>query len=468
MAQLEAELAAKPPIDRASLYRVANAAPWGVASIAADGRVDYANAAMERWLTIPAPAIAAPPEALTPDLRRILAEPLAAAFRGEEHVAEHSLRDRTHEVRQVRFTVSPRGSGPEGITGAVISLFDLTDNQALDRTVRENEARLNHINAVTPTANYIVDYVEGRVLWAAGKIEQVYGYSVDEMLRADRGFLLGLIHPDERPAVLERIGALAPRPDGEVLELEMRIRRPDGSYRWILDRGTVFERDGSGRVAKTLNAAIDIDERKRADERQALLINELNHRVKNTLAAVQSIARQTLRSGRSADQTLELFTARLVALSAAHNVLTRENWEGAGLREVAAGALEPFAEFGRDRIAVSGPDVRLGARAALGLSMALHELATNAAKYGSLSGDEGGVDVTWRLSGAKDEPRLELEWRETGGPPVTAPSRRGFGTRLLTQGLRGELGGSAELDFAAAGVVYRLRVGLDAPPEPAP
>src|SRR5690606_33704244 len=160
---------------------------------------------------------------------------------------------------------------------------------------------------------------------------------------------------------------------------------PDGAFRWILDRAVAFERDETGQVIKTLCTAIDIDERKRADERRILLINELNHRVKNTLAAVQSIARQTLRAGRPPEQALELFTARLVALSGAHNVLTRENWEGAGLREIVAGALDPFGAQGEGRLEASGPDVRLSARSALALAMALHELATNAAKYGALS-----------------------------------------------------------------------------------
>ena len=183
--------------------------------------------------------------------------------------------------------------------------------------------------------------------------------------------------------------------------------------------------------------------------------------MKNTLATVQSIARQTLRPGRPPEQTIDLFTARLVALSAAHNVLTRENWEGAGLRAIVDDSLAPFASGAEARIGASGPDVRLTARAALGLAMALHELATNATKYGGLSNDVGRVDLAWRL--ANDGRRLEIEWRERNGPEVSTPLRGGFGTRLLTQGLRAELDATVDLDFAADGVVCRIVAPLDPP-----
>jgi PAS domain S-box-containing protein len=464
VAELEAELAAKPPIDRLSLYRMANAAPWGVMAINAERRLDYANPAMQPWLAVPAPAMGLPDaEALGSALREALAAPLLDALEGREFEIELPLRDMAGEARDVRLHVSPRGGGGnQPVTGAVVSLYDLTETTALDRSVRENEARLNHINAVTPTANYIFDYDEGRVTWAAGMMEAVYGYTAEHMQSSDRTFFRGIIHPEDLPRVIERVAALSRQPDGSVLEMELRVRHPDGGYRWILDRGAVFERDpATGRVAKTLNATIDIDERKRAEDRRILLINELNHRVKNTLATVQSIARQTLRPGRPPDQTMELFTARLVALSAAHNVLTRENWEGANLADIVREALEPFAADAEQRIEAQGPNVRLSSRAALGLAMALHELATNAVKYGSLSNDVGRVELDWWVTPGAPTPRLEMHWRERAGPPVTTPLRGGFGTRLLTQGLRAELGGTAELDFAADGLACRISAPLE-------
>ena len=468
VAELEAQLAAKPPIDRISLYRMANHAPWGVLTLNADGAIDYANPAMQRWLTKPAPAMGErQADAIATTLYAVLEAPIAAALAGHPHEAELTLRDVAGEARDVRLFVLPRGGHQIPINGAVVSLYDVTETHALDRTVRENEARLNHINAVAPTANYIFDFEAGAPSWIAGRTEGVYGYSAEE-LRAGGGELIrSLIHPDDFHKVAARLVQLTAGPDGDVREFELRIRRRDGGYLWVLDRAVAFERTASGRVVKTLSAALDIDERKRAEERRTLLINELNHRVKNTLAAVQSIARQTLRSGRSADQIMELFTARLVALSAAHDVLTRESWEGAGLREIVDGALGPYEQDRAGRLAVSGPDVRLSARAALGFAMALHELATNAVKYGALSGEAGHVELAWQVREAEQGARLELEWREAGGPPVVAPKGGGFGSRLITQGLPSELNGATELVFASGGVICRIAAPVEATSRPA-
>jgi PAS domain S-box-containing protein len=461
VAELEAQLAAKPPIDRASLYRMTNNAPWGVIALNNEGGVDYANPAFQRWLNRPGPAIGErQAEAITPALFAILEAPLAAAFQGSAHETELTLRDASGEARDIRLFVVPRGGGQTPINGAVVSLYDVTETHALDRSVRENEARLNHINAVAPTANYIYDFRRGAPIWVTGRTERVYGYSAEELLGGGGDLIRGLIHPDDFHKVAARLVRLTAGPDGDVQEFELRIRRRDGGYRWVLDRAVAFERDAGGRVVSTLSAALDIDERKRAEERRTLLINELNHRVKNTLASVQSIARQTMRSARTPDEMAEVFTARLVALSGAHDVLTRENWEGAGLREIVQVALAPFEG---DRIVTEGPDVRLGARAALALGMALHELATNAAKYGALSGEAGGVDLSWRVRPG-EAAILDLEWREHGGPPVTPPKRRGFGSRLLTQGVRSELNGAAEMDFAPTGLVCRIAAPLEATP----
>lgn len=465
VAELETRLAAKPPIDRASLYRVTDAAPWGVMSVEPTGLIGYANLGMQRWLTRPAPASGEPAEAaVSSELWAILEAPLAAALEGETYENHLSLRDVHGEVRDLKLTVVPRGVGPEGITGAVATLYDVTETRALDRAVRENEARLAQITAVSPTAIYLFDFKTGSAVWAAGLTEPVYGYTPHELVAGGPELIGTLIHPDDMPSVGRRLRELAVAPNDHVSEFELRVRRRDGGWRWILDRAVAFERDADGRVVKTLSAAIDIDERKRAEERRIMLINELNHRVKNTLASVQSIARQTLRAGHPPDQAMELFTARLVALSAAHNVLTRENWAGAALAEIAQEALAPFTTRGEGRIRIEGPEARVSARAAVGLAMALHELATNATKYGALSGEDGRVDLTWSVDAGGTIPRLSLKWRERDGPPVAHPERSGFGSRLLTQGLPGELDGTTDLEFDAAGVVCHITAPLDMPP----
>ena len=465
VAELEAQLA-RAPMDRPSLYRMTDSAPWGALVSDRDGRLDYANPAFQRWLLRPAPATGAlRGEAIHPPMRDFLDTPDARALAGESSTLEVQLVDVAGETRSLRINVAPRESGDAGVTGTVTSVYDITETLALDRSIRENEAQIVRINAITPSVMYILDVSQGHPVWAAGRIGTILGLTPEEFAAGAPTMRGRMICEEDRPLVVQRLYELAKLPDGEVRELEFRVNRVDGSMRWILDRAVVFERDAKGRVTKTLSAAIDIDDRKRAEERRTTLIHELNHRVKNTLAAVQSIARQTLRRGRPVEQAEEMFTARLLALSAAHDVLTRENWEGAGLREIVAGALRPFEAQGERRITAGGPEVRLGSRAALALAMALHELATNAAKYGALSGDAGEVRLVWQLREAGDDGvQLDLEWRERGGPPVRPPASTGFGSRLLTQGLAADLAGPAQLDFAPEGLVCRITAPIEATP----
>jgi two-component sensor histidine kinase len=184
-----------------------------------------------------------------------------------------------------------------------------------------------------------------------------------------------------------------------------------------------------------------------------LLINELNHRVKNTLATVQSIASQTLRRSDNAAEAIDKFSARLVSLGRTHNVLSEEKWESAQVRELVDGTLAPYASQDGARIHAAGPDLRLAPRTALTVAMALHELATNAAKYGALSNDRGQVFVDWSTADATGQ--FRLIWREVGGPPVAAPARSGFGSKLIERGPE-QIGGSATLEFRLDGVVCTL------------
>ncbi len=214
-------------------------------------------------------------------------------------------------------------------------------------------------------------------------------------------------------------------------------------------------------VAAVVDQGWQALERLRGEARLRLLVNELNHRVKNTLATVQSIASHTLRGAASPQAARADFEARILSLSRAHDVLTRQTWEGADLDEIAATTLEPFAALGDGRLVRQGPHVRVSPREALALSMALHELATNASKYGALSGDEGRVSLEWDLGRGVRARRLRLTWTETGGPPVSPPPRRGFGTRLIERGLARELNGSARVTFAPQGVVCTVEAVLE-------
>jgi two-component sensor histidine kinase len=191
----------------------------------------------------------------------------------------------------------------------------------------------------------------------------------------------------------------------------------------------------------------------RAAEHQKLLIDELNHRVKNTLATVQSIAAQTLRTTVTVDEVKDALEMRLLALARAHDVLTRESWEGADLMDVITKALEPYQAQGESRLCVQGSRVRVTPRMSLALSMAFHELATNAAKYGALSNKTGTIEVSWIVQDGESSPRLFLRWEEAGGPLVLTPSRRGFGSRLIERSLAHDLDGKVGIAFHPAGVV---------------
>ncbi len=190
-----------------------------------------------------------------------------------------------------------------------------------------------------------------------------------------------------------------------------------------------------------------------------LLIEELNHRVKNTLAILQSIATQTFRSASRAER--EKFEGRLGALAEAHNLLSQEKWQGSELQDVMARVLNPYLLNNPDRVRMFGPKVPLSPRLAVILSMILHEIATNAAKYGALSNDTGTVTLDWEILEENDGRKLRLIWTEAGGPHVTAPVQRGFGSRLIERSARDQLGGEATVDFLPRGVVCTVSSALD-------
>jgi two-component sensor histidine kinase len=202
-------------------------------------------------------------------------------------------------------------------------------------------------------------------------------------------------------------------------------------------------------------------ERERTEQRQALLIRELHHRVKNTLATVQALVGSTARSTNTVDEFYHAFSDRIVSLAKTHSLLTEDYWQMASLREILENELGPYDDESRGRIRLSGPPLELSADLAVPTGMAIHELTTNAVKHGALSVPEGSVEVAWEILAAA-VPKFRLRWREHGGPPVRAPSRDGFGRRLVEQAVPYELKARVRLDFAADGLTYGLVAPLDA------
>ncbi|MFZ5729115.1 MAG: CHASE domain-containing protein [Pseudomonadota bacterium] len=221
---------------------------------------------------------------------------------------------------------------------------------------------------------------------------------------------------------------------------------------------------GQARMA----AEREVAARKRIEARQKLLMDELNHRVKNTLATVQSIAAQSLRQASDVESVRRNFEARLIALAQAHNLLTRDNWRGASLGELVATEFSPYLEEASGRLDADGPPVWLAPNTAVALGMAIHELTTNAVKYGALSTAAGRVLLRWELEEIDPETdRLSILWREEGGPAVTPPSRKGFGSRLIVGGLAHQLDGEVRLDFPTDGVQCEIVFRVPRSPDPA-
>jgi len=339
-----------------------------------------------------------------------------------------------------------------------VTIESLRANEAALRELthrRQTEERLKFALDSGRLGSWELD-VATRAYEASDMCKANYGRRPDEAFSfAD---LVASVHPDDRPGMTTAIETAIR--DGSNYDIEYRAVTPAGETRWVQARGRAAQTSDEGGARRMAGVSLDITDRKLAEERQRLLLNELNHRVKNSLVAVQSIAAQTLRTSLTPALFQEAFEARIMALSQAHDLLTRESWEGASLREVFD--VEMMALGGDDRVRFDyAQDIRLSPKAVVAIGMAIHELATNAAKYGALSIPEGRLKVDWRV---EDGPRpiLRLTWTERDGPPVTPPTRLGFGARLLEKGLAGELSGDVTLTYDSLGLICRMGLPMRA------
>jgi two-component sensor histidine kinase/PAS domain-containing protein len=284
--------------------------------------------------------------------------------------------------------------------------------------------------------------------------QRLYGLTRPRFLHDEEG-VKDKFHPDDMDLMWSRVAkALDPAGDGKY-EVEYRVKQLDGSWRWLSAWGLVeFEGEGPDRKPVAITGASrDLTELKAAEELQRLLLNELNHRVKNTLATVQAITALTLKGADDLPSAREALDERIASMAKAHDLLRSRDWTGANLADVVARSLDAFAV---GMIEVSGPDLQIEPRQALALSMALHELATNATKYGALSAREGRVRVSWHVENGY----LQFQWLESGGPPVAEPTRKGFGSRLLERLLVRDLGGEIGLAYDRSGLKFSIRAPL--------
>jgi len=297
-------------------------------------------------------------------------------------------------------------------------------------------------------------HLPGEALTASPKCLELYGRPPGEPFTYDQ--FVRAAHPDDADRVAAAIADTIR--DGAPYDIEYRILTPSGEQRWLRAQG-VLQRRADGTPLTMSGFSQDVSGRRFAEEHRAVLARELTHRVKNTLATVGAVVSQTLRDAPSLAEGRRAVAGRIASLGAAHELLVRDEVEGASLSEIVQRVLAPFLDDRGRRFSVEGPPVRLGPEITMALSMALHELATNAVKYGALSVPDGRVAIRWSVSGEATDRRFAFSWAERDGPPVVPPARTGFGTRMIERVFARYVSGPAAMTYAPDG----LRFEIEAP-----
>ena len=403
--------------------------------------------------------------------------PDAAGRADDDWLASHVLPEDQPRVRalideairlKTPLELEHRGRRPDGSIGWTLSRsIPILDGRgeivewfgaASDITERrENEERLREARDALTLATQASQLGWGKWNFATGEAEwdargrEIFGLAVGQTAIED---WLERVHPDDRQAVETEVSACVA--ENRPFDLEYRVIHPDGTEHRIHGTGVFELADGADAPLGT-GLVRDVTEMRKWEEAQRLLVGELNHRVKNMLAIVQSIARQTQRTTTSIEDFTTAFEQRVQAVASAHSILTQRHWSSANLADLAREILGSFTSD-EDRLHHTGPRIELRPDAAISFAMALHELATNAMKHGALSVPEGRVDVSWDIDKTG---HVVFEWVESGGPEVHPPTRRGFGSRLLERGIARELDGEVQLDYRPEGIRCRVEFRID-------
>jgi PAS domain S-box-containing protein len=385
-----------------------------------------------------------------PDDRDLDREPLRRLLAGESAGFDMEKRYIRKDGNAVwaRTTVNAirDGSGrPLRNTGVIV---DLSARKQAEQALQASKERLQLALDAAQLGWWEYDPVR-RVLSWDGRAQEICDYAENELTIEE---FLKRMHPDDaarfsavREAALDPVD---PKPYGN----EYRIVRRDGKVLWVESRGRAYF-DGAGperRLVGFVGTIQDITERKEREEREHLLLREINHRAKNMLSVVHAIARQT--ATKKPEDFIERFSERILALSANQDLLVRNEWNGVEIIDLVRAQLAPFADLIGSRIAVHGPELRLKAASAQAVGLVLHELATNAGKYGALSTDRGRVNVCWGIAGNT----FTMSWIESDGPLVSAPERSGFGTMVMEAMAEHSVDGTVDLDYAPSGLTWRL------------
>ncbi|WP_210527445.1 sensor histidine kinase [Rubellimicrobium arenae] len=446
-AKLEmAELAVARGAAERRLEQVTDALPVFISQVGRDARFQFVNRAYEEWFGVSRHAINGQrvEDVIGPDAYAQARTHFDLVLSGQSTSFEAKVPNASGELHDVRATYVPNLGADGQVEGYFGFVQDITEAKSQAELLAQRERHLRAVLDSVTDCFYAVDR-DWRITVFNRAAERYYGLDQDAVL----GRKLWEVFPAHLGSVFEKQLQQVMQSAVPVTFEAPSVVFPD---RYIEMR--VSPKEGGGLAV----AFSDVTLRKVQERQRELLIHELNHRVKNTLAVVQSIAARSLRDSRVPPDAREAFEGRLMALAGAHDLLTQESWEAAQLRSVVEATLRPFDL--EHRIEVSGPDLRLRPQAAVSLTLALHELATNAAKYGALSNKTGVVGLSWTISGP-DRPMFRLVWQERGGPEVTLPKRSGFGSRLIREGLVRELGGPVSQDFLPEGLVCTIEAPVE-------
>ena len=344
------------------------------------------------------------------------------------------------------------------LVGAVNCFQDISRLKQAEAELQARERWYRELLEALPAAIYTTD-AEGRITFYNQAATELSGSRPE--LGSDKWCVSWKLYETNGTPLPHDICpmAVALKEGRPVRGAEAVAERPDGSRVPFIPYPTPLY-DDAGALVGAVNMLVDISERKEAETRQIGLVNELNHRVKNTLATVQSLAAQTMRGSSVGEDVRAAFEARLLALSRAHDQLTRAGWQAADLGAILEVTLAPYRNGTGKRIRLADDRVQLPPQAALTLAMVFHELAANAAKYGSLTAADGALDVTWAVANEEGTPRLSFDWLESGGPKVEAPKRSGFGMKLAERSVTRALKGSIDIAFDPRGVRCRMDIPL--------
>ncbi|MDO9383630.1 MAG: PAS domain-containing protein [Hyphomicrobiaceae bacterium] len=438
-------------------YRViTDVIPSLVAFVDTEERYQFANAAYDRWFGLDPESLEgrALKDILAPEAYEVVSPYLKRALRGERISYESCVPTPNGEPKHLKAEYVPHYEGGQ-LRGVFTFVSDISELKRHEEALSKSEQQFRTLFEHLPVGAALTNR-DGAILLENDVFASLLP-SKDVATPAGRNIFdrsctahtsEGMILPAAMHPLRQALRGFVAR------DVELLCHHAEGSDRWVRMSATPIFGD-EDHVTGALVVVADIHGEKRDMARRTLLINELNHRVKNTLASVQSIASQTFRASAVTKDNLEAFEERLLALSNAHNLLTNELWEGADLKQLVAIVLEPH-DPGAGRLVTSGPSVRLKPAAALAFAMALHELATNAVKYGAFSVPGGNVHLTWQLEPVPEGRRLRVKWMERGGPPVATPERKGFGTRLIERSLAFELGSETTVQYDPLGVTCEI------------